>query len=252
MRKRKDEEEKNVHEIVVETVEPDAPEEDAEDTQPVEYDNSKPEPTPEEPESEPEAVEVEVPVEEVQATDEPSTEANGEYIEVETDDPESILEEDLTVPLVLEGDVGTRMKKLEEHNLRLRAEFANYKRRIERENIEFAGYLKGEIIKELLPVFDDFRLMIEKSTEGDNEQTLLEGAKMIYGKLTGLLVREGLQKIEALGTEFDPNIHEALMMRPIDNEDEHDKVVEVFQDGFTLNDKLLRPSKVVVGKFEGS
>ena len=234
MRKRKDEEEKNDHEIVVETIEPEAA--------PVEEVVEEVEPAPQPQE--------EVVVEEATAEPEEEAEPAEPGGDEEHTEAESMLEEDLTVPLVLEGDVAARMKTLEENNLRLRAEFANYKRRIERENIEFAAYLKGQIIKELLPVFDDFRLMIEKSSEGDNEQTLLEGAKMIYGKLTSVLEKEGLEKIDALGSEFDPQIHEALMMRPIGNEEEHDKVVEVFQDGFMLNERLLRPSKVVVGKFD--
>ena len=190
MRKRKDEEEKNDHEIVVETIEPETP--------PVEDVVEEAEP-----EQQPEPAEYSAPEPEAASQEQDDVSEDAANSEVESEEPvengkngeaEPLLEDDLSVPLVLEGDVGVRMKKLEENNLRLRAEFANYKRRIERENIEFAAFLKGEIIKELLPVFDDFRLMIEKSSEGDNEQTLLEGARMIYGKLTNVLEREGLEK----------------------------------------------------------
>ncbi len=143
-----------------------------------------------------------------------------------------------------------KVKALEEQNLRIRAEFANYKKRVEREQQEFATYIKGEMIKKLLPVVDDFKSMLERSEEGENERSVLEGARLIYEKLVQILEKEGLQKIDALGQPFDPQIHEALMLRPTEDKEKHDTVVEVFQEGFMLKDKLLRPSKVVVGKFE--
>jgi molecular chaperone GrpE len=143
-----------------------------------------------------------------------------------------------------------KLKKFEEQNLRIRAEFANYKRRVEREQTEFIIFIKGEFLKNTLPILDDFKMMFEKSSNGENEQSVLEGAKLIYEKLRQVLEKEGLEKVNALGEEFDPEIHEALMMKPIDNEDEHDRVIEVFQDGYKLQDRLLRPSKVIVGKYE--
>ena len=143
-----------------------------------------------------------------------------------------------------------KIREYEEQNLRIRAEFANYKRRIEREQADFTMYFKGEILKNLLPILDDFKMMFEKSSEGENEQSILDGAKLIYEKLQQVLEKEGLTKVDALGEHFDPELHEALMMKPIDNEEEHDKVIEVFQDGFKLQDRLLRPSKVIVGKYQ--
>ncbi|RMG66398.1 MAG: nucleotide exchange factor GrpE [Calditrichaeota bacterium] len=151
----------------------------------------------------------------------------------------------------LEKELQTAKKKiqeLEEQSLRIRAEFSNFKRRVEKERLELADYIKGEFIKKLLPVLDDFKMMLEKAQAGQNEQSVLEGARMIFEKLQQILQREGLEKIESLGEPFDPNLHEALMTQPTEDEAMHERVVQVFQEGYKIKDRLLRPSRVVVGK----
>ncbi|MEL6820555.1 MAG: nucleotide exchange factor GrpE [Calditrichota bacterium] len=145
-------------------------------------------------------------------------------------------------------DVAAIIKPLEEQNLRLRAEFANYKKRIEREQIELAEYLKKNILMQILPILDDFKMMLEKSGSAESETSVIEGAGMIFENFQRILEKEGVQKINALGKTFDPLLHEAVMMKPVENDDDKDRVVEVFQEGFTLNEKLLRPSKVVIGR----
>lgn len=139
---------------------------------------------------------------------------------------------------------------LNDQFLRLRAEFANYKKRVEREQIEYSDYLKAEIIKKLLPVVDDFNHMIEKSEGEGNEKSVVEGAKMINEKFSRTLTELGVEKIEARGKEFDPLLHEAMIMQKTDNADHHNKVINVFQEGYKIKDRLIRPSKVVVGTFE--
>lgn len=189
------------------------------------------------------------------ADDEPentSVEEGESEIEDENLSEEEPVIEDIPAEGVSEKDhYLRRMKQLEEGNLRLRAEFSNYKRRIEREQAEFSNYLKGELLKKFLPVLDDFKMMVDKGNSGSEESTL-EGAKIIFEKFQQILEKEGLQKIDALGSSFDPQMHEALMMKTIDDAEENDKIVEVFQEGFTLNERLLRPSKVIVGKFENN
>lgn len=140
--------------------------------------------------------------------------------------------------------------ELNEQFLRLRAEFANYKRRVEREQIDFSDYVKREIVKKLLPILDDFEHMFKNSENEAGNKSLWEGAKMIYDKLILILNDFGVQKIEALGSEFDPQLHEAIMMQKTDQKDHNGKVISVFQEGFLLNDRLIRPSKVVVGQYQ--
>lgn len=142
-----------------------------------------------------------------------------------------------------------KYEELHDQFLRLRAEFVNYRKRVEREKIEFSDYLKTEMIKRLLPVLDDFDHMLAKSEEGSNDQAVLEGAKMIYNKLYQTLKTEGLEKIEALGKEFDPQIHEAMMLQNTTEKKNHNKVLSVFQEGYMLRDRLVRPSKTVVGNY---
>ncbi|MCB0265343.1 MAG: nucleotide exchange factor GrpE [Calditrichaeota bacterium] len=143
-----------------------------------------------------------------------------------------------------------KLRLSDEQNIRLRAEFANYKKRIEREQIEFAVYLKGEVLKEFMPILDDFKMMLETAEKKENEESVLQGARMIYEKFLSLLKKQGVQIIEAVGEEFDPNLHEALMMQPTEDKSKHNRVLQVFQDGFTVGDKLLRPTKVIVGQYQ--
>lgn len=138
---------------------------------------------------------------------------------------------------------------LNDQFLRLRAEFVNYRKRVERENLELAAYLKAEIFKKILPIVDDFEQMFRNSGDGSNEASILEGAKMIYNKLMNTLQSEGLEKIEALNQEFDPQVHEAMMMQPVEDPGKHNKVITVFQDGFKIKDRLIRPTKAIVGNF---
>lgn len=147
-------------------------------------------------------------------------------------------------------DYKEKFEELNENFMRVRAEFANYKKRIEREQIEFSDYIKGEMIKSFLPILDDFDHMIRKTNNNTDENSLLEGAKIIYEKFVQLLKDYGVEKIEALGQEFNPEIHEAMMMQPVDEKDKNSKVIDVFQTGYKLKDRLLRPSRVVVGDFK--
>ncbi len=143
-----------------------------------------------------------------------------------------------------------KYEELNEQFLRIRAEFANYKKRVERDQAEFSIYLRAEVIKNFLSILDDFDHMIQKTENNVNEESILEGAKMIYEKFIQVLKDYGVEKIEALDTEFDPQIHEAMMMQKIDDQDKNGKVINVFQEGYIMNERLLRPSKVIVGDYQ--
>jgi molecular chaperone GrpE len=145
-----------------------------------------------------------------------------------------------------------KYEELNENFLRLRAEFSNYKKRIERDQVEFSDYIKGELIKKLLPVMDDLNHMIEKSGDDADENSILEGARLIYQKFHQILIDMGLEKIEAIGSDFDPQFHEAMMMQKTPDKEKHHKVVEVFQEGYRIHNRLIRPSKVVVADFDDS
>lgn len=126
--------------------------------------------------------------------------------------------------------------------LRLMADFQNYKRRTEKEKGDIYAYANEKIVTELLTVMDNFeRALMHESAD----ESFAEGMRMIFKQLTGVLEKAGLEEINALGEDFDPNFHNAVMME--DNADyESGKVTEVMQKGYLLNKKVIRPSMVKV------
>lgn len=127
--------------------------------------------------------------------------------------------------------------------LRLLAEFQNYKKRVEKEKSGLYSYANEKIMTELLQVMDSFERALEQS-ESDGFK---EGMEMIFDQLGAVLEKEGLAEITALGEDFDPNIHNAVMTEETE-EYESGKVSGVMQKGYTLNGKVIRPSMVKVAE----
>lgn len=128
---------------------------------------------------------------------------------------------------------------------RSRAEFANYKKRILKENSEIHQVARGEVIKIFLDILDDLqRALEEKPTQGEGK-SWAEGIEIIVQKLSTRLEAEGVKPMNPLGEEFDPNIHEALMQEESD-EYESGQIIEVMQEGYWIGDKVLRPALVRV------
>ena len=125
--------------------------------------------------------------------------------------------------------------------LRLLAEFQNYKKRVEKEKSDLYSYANEKIMTELLEVLDNFERALQQGA-GDGFE---EGMKLIFSQLTNVLTKEGLAEIAALGEDFDPNVHNAVMTEETD-EYESGKVSGVMQKGYTLNGKVIRPSMVKV------
>ncbi len=128
---------------------------------------------------------------------------------------------------------------------RARAEFANYKKRVLRENMDIRQVARGEVIKLYLDIADDLeRALQEKPETGENE-IWAEGIEIIFQKLRARLESEGIKPMKAMGEDFDPNIHEALMKEESE-EFESGKIIEVMQEGYWIGDKVLRPALVRV------
>jgi len=137
---------------------------------------------------------------------------------------------------------------LEEKLLRLRAEFDNYRKRQAREFHRLCSAGKRDLIEELLAVLDNVRRAEELSEEGHSAEEILAGMFQTAGQLNDILRREGRQRLEVdSGDHFDPNVHEAMLAEEVE-EAEHDMVLDVFQDGYMLEQELLRPARVKVGK----
>jgi molecular chaperone GrpE len=125
---------------------------------------------------------------------------------------------------------------------RRQAEFENFRRRTERERGDFAQYASMEIIRDLLPVVDDFdRAMKADSTDKEYAR----GIELIYGRMVDLLKKAGLEPIEAEGKQFDPHLHQAVEKVQTTDAPDH-TILGEFQKGYFFKGKLLRPSMVKV------
>lgn len=144
----------------------------------------------------------------------------------------------------LKKELDNKNKSIEELTdtlKRLQAEFENYKKRIEKEKIEFVKYSNAGLIASLLPVLDSYELALKNTSDKDK---FIEGMKMIYAQLHSILEAEGLMPIKATGEKFDAYKHEVLLKE--ESEKPEGTILEEFQKGYMLNDKVLRFSKVKV------
>jgi len=167
---------------------------------------------------------------------------------------ESILEDQVAEP-ELEEQVTALKTALEEMDKkaeeyldgwqRARAEFANYKKRILRENMDIRQVARGEVIKLYLDIADDLERALQEKPEAGDGETWAEGIEIIFQKLRARLEVEGIKPMNPIGEEFDPNIHEALMKEESE-EFESGQIIEVMQEGYWLGDKVLRPALVRV------
>ena len=162
-----------------------------------------------------------------EATKEQSEAQNAEESVV---DASEVLEE-------LKADFDNRYK-------RLQADFENFKRRTNQEKEQLAGFVKGDVLKDLLPVLDNFERAVQAPAEGDTK-VFLDGFVMIHQNLMAMLSKHGLAVFDAVGKPFDPNFHQAIMRVPSD-EYESDTVCEVLQTGYTVDGRCIRPAMVKV------
>ena len=130
--------------------------------------------------------------------------------------------------------------------VRKTAEFDNYRRRIERERREQADQSVVDLLQELLLVVDDFDRALEVDA-GEDVGAYRKGVELIQGKLHDLLRKQGLKPIDALGTDFDPNLHQAVIQEPSPDHREGEVIGEL-RKGYTIGDRLLRPAMVKVAK----
>ncbi len=130
----------------------------------------------------------------------------------------------------------------------LKADFENYKKRVEREKSEFAKYATERIMLDLLEVVDNLERAISSGkTDDSNKEKLLEGVEITYKQLMKILEKEDVKPIKCIGEPFDPHTHECVMTEFDDKLDE-DTVMDELQKGYTMNTKVIRHSKVKVSK----
>ena len=147
-----------------------------------------------------------------------------------------------------EDDLATKLEELNKKYLLLYSDFENFRKRKAKEQMELVMNASEGLIKELLPVIDDYERALQNMESQDNEvfAKTKEGMELIYNKLIGTLTKKGLKPINAKGEMVDENLHEAIARIPAQNEDEKGKVIDETTKGYYLNDKVIRYSKVVV------
>ncbi len=132
--------------------------------------------------------------------------------------------------------------------LRLSAEFDNYRRRTLNEKMEMTKTAGQDILLNLLPVVDDFERAMLSMKETDDKEAIVNGIELIYNKFRDFLSQRGVKEIDAMHTDFDTDLHEALTKIPAPKKKLKGKVVDVIEKGYMLNDKVMRFSKVVIGE----
>lgn len=129
--------------------------------------------------------------------------------------------------------------------LRLQADFLNYKNRTEKEKVSSYSNAVADVMQDLLPVIDNLERALETDKSEDN--SFKDGIKMVYTQFVGILDKKGVKEIEALHKQFDHNLHYGVAF-DADTEAEDGTIIEVFQKGYSLRDKVIRPSMVKIAK----
>jgi molecular chaperone GrpE len=162
---------------------------------------------------------------------------------------ENELEQDRTDSKDLEiQKLQQQVAELKDKYLRQVADFDNFRKRTAKERLELIQTAGKDIISDLLPVLDDSE-RAEKQFEAAQDVTALkEGLKLVFGKLRSTLQSRGLKAMDSIGTDFNPEFHEAITEIPAPSENQKGKVLDEVQKGYYLNDKIIRFAKVVVGK----
>ena len=157
-----------------------------------------------------------------------------------------------------DGSTGKLKKEIEELKaenaemkdkyLRLFAEFDNYKKRNIKEKLDLMKTAAQDTIQALLPVLDDFDRAKKSAEDESNDEMFSEGVTLVYKRLHSILEQKGLQVMQVEGEDFDPEFHEAITEIPAPTPKMSGKIIDTIEKGYTLNEKIIRYAKVVVGK----
>ena len=174
--------------------------------------------------------------------DSPNPETNSPDVSQEEPLPAPTLETQLAAAAAERDALASEKADLQDRLLRTRAEFDNARRRAERERSDFLQFASMELVRELLPVLDDFERALKN--EGASAD-YAKGVELIYQRLFDTLRKVGLEPLETEGRKFDPNLHEAVQR--VETSDAEDQtILSEFQRGYNFKGRLLRPAMVKV------
>ncbi len=157
-------------------------------------------------------------------------------------------EQEVSVPKTYtEEEYQLKVNELNDKFLRLYSEFDNFRKRSLKEKIDMSRTASEEVIKDLLPVLDDFDRAIASMKDTDKVEAVKEGVELIHAKMKSIFTAKGIKEIKSVGENFDTDFHEAITSIPAPTEDMKNKVVDEIQKGYLLHDKVIRFSKVITG-----
>ncbi len=171
------------------------------------------------------------------------SDAGEETAEVETVDVDKLNAELASLRKQAEAEK-TKAAEMTDSARRIQAEFDNYRRRMNDNSRRVRDDATAEVLVKIVPVLDT----IAQALKMIDDEKVAGGVKMIGDEITKLLGSYGVTEIEAEGKEFDPKLHEAVMQMPAETEEQKDTVKEVFQKGYKMGDKVIRPARVIVNK----
>jgi molecular chaperone GrpE len=145
------------------------------------------------------------------------------------------------------SELKAKADEINDKYLRLYSEFDNFRKRTAKEKIELMQSAGEDVFKSILPVLDDFERAIRSNAETIDVNAVKDGVNLIYNKFKSTLNQKGLAEMNAVGEPFDADIHEAITNIPAPSEDLKGKVVEELEKGYSLNGKIIRFAKVVIG-----
>ncbi|MFT6204871.1 MAG: molecular chaperone GrpE [Spirosomataceae bacterium] len=164
--------------------------------------------------------------------------------QVESD---KVIEEIEADELTVEEKLKLELGEMKDKYIRMYSEFENFRRRTSKEKVELIQNASQNVLRELIPVVDDFERAQASFQTATDIQPIKEGISLVFDKLNNTMTRQGLKPMDAQGKVFDVELHECITQ--IDAEESMiGKVVDVIEKGYTLNDKVIRYAKVVVGK----
>ena len=145
-------------------------------------------------------------------------------------------------------DTKTALEKEKKEYLFLMADFDNYRKRVMKEKADLVKTAGEKVLKGLLPIVDDFERGLDATKDSEDASAVREGMELIYNKLVKYLNDNGVKAMDTTEATFDADLHEAIASVPTGDESKKGKSIDTTQNGYTLNDKVLRHAKVVVGE----
>lgn len=169
-----------------------------------------------------------------------------------TNNPTNENEEQIETPQVeekvsVEQELQGKLAELNDKYLRLYSDFDNFRKRTAKEKVDLIQSGGEDVFKSMLPIIDDFERAIKSNAETTDIHTINEGVNLIYNKFKNILSQKGLEEMKSMGEPFNTDLHEAITSIAAPSEETKGKILDELEKGYTLNGKVIRFAKVVIG-----